>query len=446
MPRSLHKAWVVAINMGYGHERAAFGLKELAYGDIIVANDYPGIPKHDRELWKQSRALYEFFSRLQPLPLVGQSLFSVMDHFQKIPPFYPRRDLSAPTLQVSESYRWIEKQGLGKDLIARLIKQNSRLPFISTFFLPAFAAEVFDYPGDIYCVICDTDVSRSWAPLDPKHSRIRYFAPNGRVVERLQLYGVPRERIFLTGFPLPKQLIGGPEAKTTKRDLAERLCHLDPSGIFTQTYAETLTRELGPRLCKLESSRPLTLTFCVGGAGAQKNLGLDIVESLRKPLLQKHLRINLEAGTHTPIAHFFLDGIKKLGLRNILGKNLFIHHYTTRRDYFMHFHQTLRTTDILWTKPSELSFYTGLGLPIIIAPSIGSQEDFNRIWLQSVGGGMPQFDPEYTNEWLFDWINSGGLARFAWNGYIEAPTHGAYRIENIITNKPMPLPNPPLIV
>jgi hypothetical protein len=267
-----------------------------------------------------------------------------------------------------------------------------------------------------------------------------------RVVERLQLYGVPRERIFLTGFPLPKTLIGGPEAKTVKHDLAERLYHLDPNKIFIQKYADTLARSLNIDVEEFTSSRPLTLTFSVGGAGAQKTLGLDIVESLRKALLQKRLRMNLEAGTHTPIARFFLDGIKKLGLKSALGKNLFIHHYPSRQDYFSHFHQTIRTTDILWTKPSELSFYTGLGLPIIIAPSIGSQEDFNRIWLQSVGGGMPQFEPEYANEWLFDWIESGGLARFAWNGYIEAPTHGAYRIETIITGQTLPLPNLPLIV
>ncbi|MBP6945345.1 hypothetical protein KBD61_03405 [Patescibacteria group bacterium] len=446
MSRSLHKAWVVAINMGYGHERAAYGLKELAYGDIIVANDYPGIPTQDKELWKQSRSLYEYFSRLQPLPVVGQPLFDVMDHFQKIPPFYPRRDLSEPTLQVSESYRWIEKKQLGKDLIERLTKRNSRIPFISTFFLPAFAAEVFDYPGDIYCVICDTDVSRAWVPLDPKKSRIKYLAPNGRVVERLQLYGVPRERIFLTGFPLPKTLIGGPEAKIVKHDLAERLCHLDPEGIFSQKYQETLVQTLGPRLCNLTSKRLLTLTFCVGGAGAQKQLGMDIIESLRKPILQKRIRVNLEAGTHKHIYRYFQDGIQTLGLKSALGKSLHIHHYEDRREYFLGFQHTLRTTDVLWTKPSELSFYTGLGLPIIIAPSIGSQEDFNRLWLQSVGGGMSQFDPHYTNEWLFDCLASGGLARFAWNGYIEAPTHGAYRIESLITGNPTPLPNLPLIV
>ena len=49
-------------------------------------------------------------------------------------------------------------------------------------------------------------------------------------------------------------------------------------------------------------------------------------------------------------------------------------------------------------------------------------------------------------EWLEDWIQSGGLARMAWNGYIEAPTHGAYRIQSIITGEDTMLETPPLIV
>jgi hypothetical protein len=81
-----------------------------------------------------------------------------------------------------------------------------------------------------------------------------------------------------------------------------------------------------------------------------------------------------------------------------------------------------------------------------MAPSIGSQEQFNRIWLKSVGAGVTQGDPRYVNEWLFDWMNSGGLARMAWNGFIEAPTHGAYRIESIITGKKIDVERIPLIV
>jgi len=89
-------------------------------------------------------------------------------------------------------------------------------------------------------------------------------------------------------------------------------------------------------------------------------------------------------------------------------------------------------TDILWTKPSELSFYAGLGLPIIIAPTVGSQEEFNKEWLISIGAGVEQQDPRYVNEWLADWLDSGWLAEAAMNGFLNAPHKGAYHMEEVV--------------
>jgi len=92
----------------------------------------------------------------------------------------------------------------------------------------------------------------------------------------------------------------------------------------------------------------------------------------------------------------------------------------------------LRKTDILWTKPSELSFYTGLGIPTIIAPSIGSQEDFNRKWLQAIGAGVLQENPRYANQWIFDYLNSGRFAEAALDGFIEVEKLGTYNIKKIV--------------
>jgi len=438
-----NKAWVVSVNMGYGHERAAFGIEDLAYGDIITANNYPGIPESEKKQWLASRKLYEQISRLQPLPVIGPLAFGAMDRLQKIPDFYPRRDLSRPSLQLRQIYGAIH-HGLGKHLVEKLSKR--KLPIVSTFFLPAFAAEEYGYPEDIYIVTCDTDISRAWVPLDPKKSRIKYFAANGRVVERLKLYGVKEENIYLTGFPLPKQMVGGPDATIVKSDLASRICNLDPKGIFIHKYAKILRDELGSERCEFKKKHPLTLTFCVGGAGAQHRLGIEIMQSLKTRLLKNEIRLNLEPGTKKEIANEFIQTAKNIGLKKCLELSLHIHSYDDRPTYFRNFIKTLRSTDILWTKPSELSFYAGIGLPIIMAPTIGSQEDFNKKWLETVNAGTPQLDPKYVNEWLYDWIDSGGLARFAWNGYIEAPTHGSYRIESVITGKKMDLATLPLIV
>lgn len=439
------KAYIVSVDMGYGHQRAAYALRHLAEGGVIVANDYPGIPKKDKDLWIKVRKFYETISRLQPTPVIGELIFEVIDRAQSIPLFYPRRDLSRPTVQIKQIYHSIEKHDFQKDLIDRLRKKP--LPMICTFFTTAFAAEEYEYPGDIYSVITDADCSRAWVAKDPKSSRIKYFAPNGRVVERLKLYGVREENIFLTGFPLPKELVGGPEAEVIKRDMPSRLCNLDPNGIFRLRYRRTLEAHLGKLVSRCNvKTHPLTLAFSVGGAGAQRELGAIVLKSLAKKIRQGKIRLFLVAGARREVADFFHKQIKSLRLGKDGEKLVNTVYRPTKWEYFEEFSKILHTTDILWTKPSEMSFYTGLGLPIIMAPPIGSQEEFNRIWIKTVGGGVTQNDPRYTDEWLFDWINSGGLARMAWSGYIEAPTHGTFRIEQIITGKPYKLAKLPLIV
>lgn len=438
------KAWVIAVDMGYGHERAAYALRHLSVnGKVLIANKYPGIPPAERDNWKKLRQFYETISRFKTTPVVGELVFEAMDKMQEIEPFYPRRDLSRPTLQVRQTYYFIHK-GLGKHLIDYCARRP--LPLIATYFQAAFSAEEFDYPGDIYCVICDADCSRAWAPLNPSTSRIKYFAPNGRVVERLKLYGVRPENIYLTGFPLPKELIGGPKGQIIKRDLSRRLQNLDPKGIFRKKYDRQLASYLGRNWLKLDHKHPLTLTFTIGGAGAQKNIGRQIIISLQEKIRQGKIRLNLVTGTHSDALTYYQTTLRDLKLNHYIGKTINLCHSSDRTDYFKKFSDLLHTTDILWTKPSELSFYTGLGIPIIMAPPIGSQEEFNRLWLKTVNGGVTQNDPRYTNEWLFDWVNSGGLARLAWNGFIEAPTHGTYRIESIITGKKVELANLPMIV
>jgi hypothetical protein len=438
------KAHVVDVNMGYGHSRAAFPLRGLSGGEIISANDYRGIPAEDKKLWRQSRELYETISRLKPLPVVGDFLFEALDRWQEIPQFYPRRDLSKSNIQLAEIYNLIRKHDLGKHLVAKLAENP--VPLVTTFFIPAFAADYFDYPGEIYCIICDADISRTWAPMDPKKSRIKYLASNGRVVERLKLYGVPEENIILTGFPLPKELIGGPSATVLKDLIGQRIVNLDPRGIFRSHYRKTLVSELGKRRIEASSDHPLTLTYMIGGAGAQRQLGIQVMESLKKHIKRNEIRLNLVAGTRRDVAKYFSDVASELGLKKCMGEGLCVPTFDSRPDYFEGMNGIFKTTDIIWTKPSEMSFYTGLGFAIVMAPPIGSQEEFNRIWLQYVGGGIPQNDPRHTNEWLFDWVNSGGMARMAWSGYIEAPTHGTYRIEDLVLGRKSEIHKLPLIV
>lgn len=426
------QAWIVAVDMGYGHQRAAYPLRHLSPdGKVLIANNYPGIPKSDHRLWNGSRRIYEFFSRLNNIPLIGQKLFDIMDIFQSITPFYPRHDMSRPNFQVKDMYAIIHR-GWGKTLIEYLNTKN--IPLITTFFTVAFMAEEHKFKGEIYVVICDSDIARSWVPAAPQKSRIKYLAPCRRVVDRLKEYGIKDENIFLTGFPLPEENTDGNQLTTIKADLSERIINLDPEHRYRDKYAETVKQFLHNIKIDDRHEHPLTLTFAVGGAGAQKTLAKNILFSLKKKLLEEKINLNLVAGTRNDVYTFFKDCITKNGLEKAFGRNLKIIYELDKEDYFRAFNLALRSSDMLWTKPSELVFYSALGLPIIIAPSVGSQEEFNHTWLKTIGAGISQNNPRYTDEWLFDWINSGWLAQAAMSGFLDGRQFGVRNIIDVVFN------------
>ncbi len=434
-------AWVVAVDMGYGHWRAAYPLKEAAYQGIIIANHYRGIPPADQTIWENSRKFYEIVSRAKGWPWIGEKIFSAYDYLQRILPFYPRRDLSKSTLQLKEMYHLINDRHWGKDLVDYLNTQP--LDLVTSFFLPAFFAEEHGFKGEIYCLICDADMSRTWAPLHPQKSRIKYLAPNKRVEERLKLYGVKADHIFLTGFPLPKENIGGATMPTLRADLGRRIYNLDPERVYHRKYEDSLHHYLGAKSLTNRPAHPLTLTFAVGGAGAQRDLAVTILTSLRTHLKKGLIKLNLAAGSRNDVYNHFKAAIQDLKLSGAVEHGfLSIIYQEQKEDYFRDFNATLRTTDILWTKPSELVFYSGLGLPIIMSPPIGSQEEFNKLWLKTTGAGITQNDPRYTHEWLFDWLKSGWLAEAAMDGFLDAPKFGTYNIERIIEHRHRRLETP----
>ena len=428
-----NKAWIIAVNMGYGHQRTAFPLRDFAPdGKIIYANDYEEIPSKDRRIWESARKFYEAISRFKRIPLLGDFSFTLFDQFQKILEFYPKRDLSKPNFSLMRNFSLI-KNGWGEHLIKKISLTDDSLPLITTFFLPAFMAENFNYPGEIYCIVCDADISRVWASLNPFQSRIKYFIPNQRVGERLKLYGIKSKNIFLTGYPLPLENIGSQNLEILKEDFGFRLLNLDPKGRFQKYYEPLIKKHLGKLPEK--SDHKLTIMFSLGGAGAQKEIGAKILRSLRLKIMQGELKIIFSAGVKERIKGYFEKEIKKMNLGNFLGKEIEILYQEKIEDYFREFNKALRKTDILWTKPSELSFYSALGIPIIVAPTIGSQEEFNKRWLLKSGFGILQENPSYAHQWLFDWLDQGYLAEAAMQGFIEAEKLGSLRIQEIISKK-----------
>jgi hypothetical protein len=306
---------------------------------------------------------------------------------------------------------------------------SKRLPVVTSFYAAAIAAEqLTDLP--VYCIICDADINRVWVAEKPQNSRIIYFAPCGNAVRRLKEYGVPDERIFLTGFPLPQENIGNNNMDILRNDLAKRLIRLDPTKRFRIVHGEEVKHYLGEYWDPSAEASPLTLTYTVGGAGAQCEIAEGVVKSLSKSIRTGKIRLNLVAAHRSEVNRYFINLLIKEGL-NLTGGIRII--YNEDKDlYFQEFNNILRDTDLLWTKPSELSFYSGLGIPIIIAPHIGPHEVFNHRWLRDLGAGLHQADPQYCGEWIMDYLLDGKLSLAAWNGFLYARKLGAGRIMEVL--------------
>ncbi|MFH0890434.1 MAG: hypothetical protein V1856_00175 [Candidatus Liptonbacteria bacterium] len=421
------KAWVVTVNMGYGHQRATFPLAHLSLNNkVITANNYEGIPESDKLIWDQSESFYYFVSRLKDKNALGRFIFSLFDKYQNIGEFHPGRKEVAPTLQLRKLYGLLER-GWGRHLIGKLA--HNPLPILTSFFSIAYMAEYFKYPGEIYLLVTDSDISRAWAPLQPSSSRIKYLAPTERSAERLKTYGIPPQNIIYTGFPLPAELVGKNSA-VAQKNMRARIARLDPQKVFSSLYSSLIKSYLGGgnRGAAKRLHNAPSLAFVVGGAGAQVEIGIAALRGLAGQIRENKLHLYLVAGVSENANQKFLTEISRLRLKKFLGKSVFVLFRYDKEEYFLEFNRLLARVDVLWTKPSELSFYAALGLPIIIAPPVGSQEIKNRRWLLGIGSGIDQQSPEYAGEWLTRMLADGRLASAAMQGFIEMERRGTENI------------------
>jgi hypothetical protein len=414
---SMHPPTLVAVEMGYGHLRPAHALACELGVEVLECDRAPLSDIDEQKQWKGVRRFYESVSRLSQIPAVGPPLRQLLETITSIPHLHPYRDLSAPTGGV-KMLDWMASRGLGEGLIRHLRTTGS--PLLTTYFAPAIVA---DRAGceSVHCVVTDTDINRVWAPMEGSRSQIVYFAPSRRVMRRLRAYGVKHELIHHTGYPLPPELLGGEDLPVLKKNLAARLVRLDPERLFVDRHLEDLNRVVGP-LPREEAGKPPHVVFAVGGAGAQANLGDLFLPSFARSLREGRLRLTLVAGVRDAVAERFRRAIAR---HDVPAEIL---HEPRMSDYFRRFNALLAETDVLWTKPSEMTFFAALGLPLVFSWPVGVHEAYNRRWALEAGAGFKQGDPRFAAEWITDWLADGTLAAAAWAGYRNLPKRGLYRI------------------
>lgn len=433
----------VAVLMGMGHLRAAFPLKS-ACGRVEIYGSETATPPEEYRLWRSIRDSYYFLSRAGELPIAGGPLLALLNLVQKIDPPGSRKDLTAPNAVARYVDRLITRRGLCRSLVERLAGSGG---VVHSYFATALAADRAEaVRRDNYLVICDAGFNRVWVPPEPRKSRLRYFAPCASARRRLLSYGVSPEKIFLTGFPLPKENIGGEQSlEILRADLAGRLARLDPFGKMKDGNADALKRWLDTGTLPEKTGSPLTVMFAVGGAGAQTGIAFSALNSLSAAIRGGGIRFLLSVGTEKRIYEKALYHAARLNLRHGPGESLQIIFDIDPFAYLEKFNACLRTTDVLWTKPSELVFYCGLGLPILLAPSIGTHEELNRQWLLGLGAAVRPAGPvSQSGEWLFSLRDSGALAAAAWAGFLRGRKLGTFKIERILAGEPVHESDSPL--
>lgn len=414
---------VVAIDMGYGHLRAAAPIAERLGTTVLDADRPPLADAAEQKQWARVRGWYGSVTRLSQVPLVGAPLRRVVDNVTHIPPLHPLRDLSRPNAGARALER-LARRGLGRGLVEHL--RATGAPLLTTFYSPAILADRARCDG-VFCVVTDSDINRVWAPFDPASTRIRYLCPTPRALRRLRAYGVPESNLVVTGFPLPHSLLGGRELTALKHNLAARLVRLDPTGSFRDTFGKEVEAFCGPLPVEEERGAPPLVVFAVGGTGAQTGVVRRFLPSLRAPILEGAVRLALVAGIRGDTAAALRTIVEDANLTQALGHGLELLHEPDVPRYFEKFDALLARADVLWTKPSEMTFYGALGLPMIFSHPIGVHERYNRRWAIESGVGFKQRELHATGSWLSEYLHDGTLAAAAWSGAMRMPKSGLYR-------------------
>lgn len=144
------------------------------------------------------------------------------------------------------------------------------------------------------------------------------------------------------------------------------------------------------------------------------------------------------------VAQRFTHAVENARLTSRLGKSINVWFDASFREYYRMFNALLATTDVLWTKPSEISFYAGLGIPLILSHPVGTHERYNRRWLRERGAGLKQRNVQHMPGWFDEWLMDGTLAAAAWSAFTRIPSDGTLNIVQALSDagfRSNPLPH-----
>ncbi len=397
---------LVTAEMDLGHIRAIKPIETVTKAETVVLGTTKNATARTKFIWRFSLAVYEFLSRVSQVPIIGSILFSPLNRLLQIKPLGDVSKKVLPSFQVSLLESAI-KLGVGNEISSNGFLECN---VYTSFYLPVSYFAMKGFRNKIFCQICDVDLNRVWVPRNPRNPNIHYIATTRKSVYRLESYGVGSENIHLFGFPLPHELVGGVGQEIAISNYAER------THFLTNGY--------------IEGNRPLNVVFPLGGAGAMVRILEKVAESLLSEINNGIVKLTVIPGPHS-VRDKRLEYFKKNYFEKTEGFQVVLSHNIN--DYFHKFNGLLKDAHVLFTKPSELTFYSSLGIPIIMTEPLGSQEQANREWLLANNIGVDMFNPSKSDIWLMNLLHSGTLARLAKNGWICGKRLALYEIQKLVS-------------
>ncbi|HAV41427.1 MAG TPA: hypothetical protein DCW97_03345, partial [Acidobacteria bacterium] len=126
--------------MGLGHLRAAYPLRSISPEGIIVWGSRGHVSRGEKKYWRLWRRIYYHLSRVGSYPVIGKLALKILISVERIPSFYPQRDLSRPTIGVRLLKFLIKKANLGRSLPDYF--EGDSLPVVNTFYATAVALDM----------------------------------------------------------------------------------------------------------------------------------------------------------------------------------------------------------------------------------------------------------------------------------------------------------------
>ena len=389
--------WLLSATMGLGHDRVIRPLKEGAMdGKVVAIGNEAESSWLERAFLNSTTRFYNFASRQEDRSRLGHFVFETIDRFQRFPDLRPGEDLSTPTVNNRRIDRLLAA-GFGAKAFAEIGRRPA--PCLSTFYLAT--QEALRYTElPVYQVVPDAEFNRVYLPSEPRHPRLTNLVACAVAADRMRAYGADPQRLHVTGCPLPLENTGR-DGEILRSDHAARTARLSAAG-----------------------TAPLALMFCIGGAGAQLATVFDLLDQLLPEIREGRYRYVVSCGTNAAVHAAVEKRLARLGLAEPAAG---IVHGRTKETYFEAFNAALRATDLLLTKPSELVFYCGLGLPVLLTHPLGHQEFRNQDYLIGTGGGE-SLDRTRFPAYLREGIRSGRFVERAERGLATGHAQARERI------------------